>query len=77
MAAGIELSGSMQRVSAGAFPLWQPAIGHPLEGIRLSKTEQGFYLNDALLLDFGFRKIAVQLSLKDGLEIGEYTHEIG
>lgn len=68
---------SVQRVSAGAFPLWQPVIGHPLAGIRLSKTEQGLYLNDALLLDFGIRKVVVQLGMKDGLEIGEYTPGIG
>ena len=60
---------SIQRLSAGAQPLWQPAIGKTLEGIRLSRNEAGFYLNDALLLDFGKRRILVQLSEKEGLEI--------
>lgn len=60
---------SIQRLSAGAQPLWQPAIGKTLEGIRLSRNEAGLYLNDALLLDFGKRRILVQLSEKEGLEI--------
>lgn len=64
---------SIQRVSAGAFPLWQPAVGQPLEGIRLSRHESGLYLNDALLLDFGERQIVVQVGLNDGLELGVYT----
>jgi len=60
---------SIQRISAGAQPLWQPAIGKILEGIRLSRNDAGLYLNDALLLDFGKRRILVQLSEKEGLEI--------
>lgn len=60
---------SIQRVSAGAQPLWQSAIGKTLEGIRLSRNEAGLYLNDALLLDFGTRRIMVRLSEKEGLEL--------
>ncbi len=63
---------SMQRVNAGAFPLWAPLTGHRMEAVRLSKNEQGFYWNDALLLDFGARQILVGLSQKEGLEIGLY-----
>ncbi len=64
---------SVQRVSAGAFPLWQPVVGQPLEAIRLSRHESGLYLNDALLLDFGERQVVVQVGLKDGLEVGVYA----
>lgn len=63
---------SIQRVNAGAFPLWQPVVGQILSGIRLSKNEEGFYHNDALLLDFGDSRILVQLSPKDGLEVGPW-----
>jgi hypothetical protein len=63
---------SVQRVNAGALPLWQPVLGRKLDGIRLSRKENSLYLNDVLLLDFGSRKIVVQLSMKDGLEVGEY-----
>lgn len=66
---------SVQRVSAGAFPLWQPVLGRTLEGIRLSKKDDGLYLNDMLLLDFGSRRIMVQLGLKEGLEVGEFPGE--
>ena len=64
---------SIQRVNAGAFPLWEPVAGRALEAIRLSKDETGLYLNDALLLDFGVRQIAVQLGPKEGLEVGLYA----
>lgn len=64
---------SVQRINAGSFPLWQPVIGGSLEAIRLTKDENGLYLNDALLLDFGLRKILVQLSQQEGLEVGEYA----
>lgn len=63
---------SIQRISAGAFPLWEPVMGRYLEAIRLTKNEAGLYLNDALLLDFGVRQILIQLSQKEGLEVGEY-----
>lgn len=62
----------MQRFSANAQPLWQGAVGAVLQGIRLSKHEDGLYRNDALLLDFEEKKIVVQLGKKAGLELGEY-----
>ncbi|MCC6462014.1 MAG: hypothetical protein IT260_16185 [Saprospiraceae bacterium] len=61
---------SIQRVNAGAFPLWQPAIGKLLATIRLSRNDAGLYWNDALLLDFGAWQILVQISQKEGLEVG-------
>jgi hypothetical protein len=62
---------AIQRVSAGALPLWHPVIGTPLQAIRLSKNEAGMYLNDAMLLDFEAHSIVVQLSRQEGLEIGK------
>lgn len=61
---------TLQAVNAGAFLLWQPHIGHPLDAIRLSRNEEGLYLNDALVLDFGRQAILVSLSMQEGLEVG-------
>ena len=63
---------SIQRVNAGAFPLWEPVVNRALLAVRLSKNEAGLYFNDALLFDFGIRQIIVQLSRKEGLELGIY-----
>lgn len=60
---------SMQRVNAGSFPLWQPVIGKVLEAIHLPRHENGLYANDALQLDFGERRIIVQLAQREGLEL--------
>jgi hypothetical protein len=60
----------IQRISAGALPLWKPAIGTTLRAIRLTKNEEGLYLNDALLLDFDVQAVVVQLNPQaDGLQI--------
>jgi hypothetical protein len=61
----------VQRVSAGAQPLWQNAVGKLLASIRLARDESGFYHNDALLLDFGATQIEVRLSAREGLELFE------
>lgn len=63
---------AIQRVHAGAFPLWEPAVGQSLQAIRLSRGASGFYLNDALVLDFGEKQILLQLSQKEGLELGPF-----
>lgn len=63
----------IQRVSAGAQPLWRESIGKYLKGIRLSRNETGFFLNDALLLDFGERRILVRLHEREGLLAGEWA----
>lgn len=63
---------TIQRVHAGAFPLWEMAVGQILQSVRLSRHESGFYLNDALVLDFGEKQLLLQLSPKDGLELGPY-----
>ncbi len=64
---------SVQRVNAGAFPLWQPVVGHALEAVRLSRNAAGLYLNDALVLDFGHRQVLVRLSRQEGLELSVYA----
>lgn len=64
---------SIQRVSAGVLPLWQPLLGQTLQGVRLSRNENELYLNDAMVLDFGAQQILLQLSPKEGLEIGAYN----
>ena len=60
----------IQRISAGAQPLWREAVGKTLESIRLSRNEAGLFLNDALLLDFGERRILVRLHEREGLLVG-------
>lgn len=69
-----ELHGKVliQRLSAVAQPLWETAVWKVLEGIHLSRTEAGLYYNDSLLLDFGSKRILVQLSPKEGLELAPY-----
>ncbi len=63
----------IQRVVANVQPLWNDVIGSVLEGIRLSRQEEnGLYSNDAMLLDFGEKQIMLELSEKDGLELGVY-----
>lgn len=57
----------IQRVSAGAQPMWRESVGKTLKGIRLSRNEAGLFLNDALLLDFGERHILVRLHEREGL----------
>ncbi len=62
---------SIQRLNAGAFPLWQPAIGKNLAAINLPRHENGLFANDALQLDFGSHQLIIQLSQNEGLEIIE------
>lgn len=69
-----ELHGKVliQRVSAVAQPIWQGAAGKMLEAIHLSRNEAGLYHNDAVLLDFGSKRILLSLSQTEGLELAEY-----
>lgn len=64
---------TIQRVAAGSFPLWQPAVGQALGAIRLSRNEAGLYLNDALVLDFEVCQIIVRLGRHDGLAVGAWS----
>jgi len=59
----------IQRVSAVAQPLWQGVSGKMLEAIHLSRNEAGLYHNDAMLLDFGSKRILLRLSEREGLEL--------
>lgn len=59
----------IQRVSAVAQPLWEGVAWKVLEAIHLSRNEAGLYLNDAVLLDFGSKRILVRLSEREGLEL--------
>jgi len=62
----------IQRVQAGNFPLWQPALGQVLQAFRLSKHPSGFYYNDAVVLDFGKTQIMISIGAKEGLEIAPF-----
>lgn len=63
---------SLQQVHAGAFPLWESVAGTFLEAVRLTREENGLYLNDALLLDFNQHRILVTLAEKEGLAVMPY-----
>jgi hypothetical protein len=65
---------SIQRVLANPHQLWMDVIGTPLESINLTPNEEKYYLNDSLMLDFGQKKIIIQLSQRDGLELIDW-HE--
>lgn len=62
----------IQRISALAQPLWEAVVGKVLEAIHLSKSEAGLYHNDALLLDFGSKRIMLNISAREGLELAPY-----
>jgi hypothetical protein len=62
----------IERMSADAQPLWAGALGQALQGIRLSRHENGLYRNDALLLDFGEKRILLRLGEREGLELSEF-----
>lgn len=63
----------IQRIPANNSALWSEAMGQILLGVQLSRHESGLYSNDVLLLDFGSKRILVQLSMREGLELGEYV----
>jgi hypothetical protein len=65
----------IQRVSCATFPIWEPALGERLQAVRLSHNQAGLYLNDALVLDFGAHRILVNLSQREGLELGVYGQQ--
>lgn len=63
----------IQRIVANVQPLWKDVIGSTLAGIRLSRQEgNDLYSNDAMLLDFEEKQIMLELSEKEGLELGMY-----
>lgn len=62
----------IQRIVASIQPIWREVIGSTLREILLTRHETGLYSNEALLLDFDKKQIFLELSEKDGLEVGEY-----
>jgi hypothetical protein len=64
---------TIKKVNARNLPIWQTVMDNTLEAIRLSKNDQGLYLNDAILLDFGDQRLLLGLSEHEGLAIGNYT----
>lgn len=63
----------IQRIAAGIQPIWREVLGSEMLGVRLSPEESnGLYLNDALVFDFGENQVLVELSEKEGLEVGVY-----
>jgi hypothetical protein len=60
---------SIERILANPYQIWTDVLGAKLESINLTPNEEKYYLNDGLMLDFGFKQIIVQLSQSDGLEI--------
>lgn len=62
----------MQRAVAGIQPLWREVVGKMLEHIRLTRDEEGLYLNDSILLDFGEHRVLVYLSEREGLLAATY-----
>jgi hypothetical protein len=63
---------SIQRMNAHAFPIWEEAVGKRLQGVRLTRNEEGLYLNDAFLLDFEDPQIIIQLGEEEGLKVSKY-----
>lgn len=55
-------------VDASSTKMWQEVIGKPLTAVQLTK-ENGLYLSDSVLLDFGTEKRTVTVSPLDGLII--------
>jgi hypothetical protein len=60
---------SIERVLANPYQIWTDVLGSKLESINLTPNEERFYLNDGLMLDFGFKQVIIQLSQRDGLEV--------
>ena len=60
----------VQRLKRDEHPFWQPYLMKQLKAVRLSRSDEGLYLNDALLLDFGGESVLVSLRPEqEGLSI--------
>lgn len=62
----------IQRILAQAQPLWRDVAGKTLQNIRLAKNDEGWYLNDAVLLDFNEYRVLLRLAEREGLLAGAY-----
>jgi hypothetical protein len=63
----------IRRVNVNVHSLWNLLIGTPLNSIQLSRHPASeYYANDAVLFDFGAKRILLCLGIKEGLELSEY-----
>lgn len=56
----------IQRASRDSQTPWSGVMNRVLQAVRLSKSEEGHYLNDALMLDFGDTGLIVALNQEAG-----------
>lgn len=56
----------IQRASRDSQAPWSGVMNSVLQAVRLSKGEEGHYLNDALMLDFGDTGLIVALNQDSG-----------
>ncbi len=56
----------IQRASRDHQIPWNGLINSTLQAVRLSKSEEGYYLNDALMLDFGDTGLIIALNQDGG-----------
>ncbi len=56
----------IQRASRDHHIPWNRQINSTLQAVRLSKSEEGYYLNDALMLDFGDTGLIIALNQDGG-----------
>jgi hypothetical protein len=64
----------IQRASRDHQAPWSGVMNSVLQAVRLSKSEEGHYLNDALMLDFGDTGLIIALNQDGGgLVIREHS----
>ncbi|MFM7401595.1 MAG: hypothetical protein ACKO4W_11885 [Bacteroidota bacterium] len=56
----------IQRASRDHQAPWNGVINNILQAVRLSKSEEGHYLNDAMMLDFGETGLVIALNQEGG-----------
>ncbi len=61
-------------VDASATKMWEDVIGKKLLSVQITK-EEGFYVTDSLLLNFGDEKRTVSINPMDGIII-DYFEEV-
>lgn len=60
---------AVQQMNATNSAVWQPHTGQKLVAVRLTRNEEGLYLNDALLLEFESGSVIIALHDKGGLAV--------
>jgi len=56
----------IQRASRDHQAPWTTVMNNVLQAVRLSKSEEGHYLNDAMMLDFGETGLVIALNQERG-----------